>query len=170
MSFRFSLRSVLVMVALSALGTAALVQASQYWLCAIGSLSVALLLTGVTLAINTKGGQRAFWIGFLTWGLLYLAAVWFVWQWEAGHAPGALATTEMLRLVYNAITREVPVSMPAGWPTQTMWIPEWDTFKATGHLLWAWVLAWIGGVVGRAMYVRFHAQTLPPPGGNSLQH
>ena len=73
MSLRFSLRSILLAVALAALGTAALVNASQAWLCAIASLSLAVLLTGVTLALNTKGSLRAFWIGFLTWGPLYLA-------------------------------------------------------------------------------------------------
>ena len=72
---QFSLRSVLLAVAFAAIGVAALVNASPWWLTAAVSLSLALLLAGVTLAINGKGPVRAFWTTFVAWEVLYIAIV-----------------------------------------------------------------------------------------------
>jgi hypothetical protein len=154
-SFRFSLRSILLVVALAALGTAALVSSSLMWLGVISSLSVAFLLTSLTLATNTKGSARAFWIGAITWGVLYLIIVRLLWQGDTSSIPGRLITTDILRLVYSGIAKEILEPQGGGFPPRMTYVPYIETFLEIGHLLWSWVLALIGGIVGRATFIRF---------------
>lgn len=153
----------LFVVALAAVGIAALTSCSPNWLTAVISLSAALLLVGMTLACNSTGPARAFWSSFVLWGVLYLAVVHMLWDPEQRSVSGGLVTTQLLRMFYLAIVTEVPFTPAPGWPgPTTMYLPDFDTLLKIGHLVWAWLLALIGGVIGRATFIRFHRASLPP--------
>lgn len=72
--FRFSIRSLLVLIMFAAVGIAALRQASPFWDSATCTLALGLFITAPLWAIHRSGRRRAFWVGFALCGWAYIVA------------------------------------------------------------------------------------------------
>jgi hypothetical protein len=70
--FQFSLRSLLIAMAVFAVGTAALLSANHWWSSLIWGVALAMLVIAGLMALYRREATRAFWIGFLLTGVLYL--------------------------------------------------------------------------------------------------
>lgn len=80
--FRLSLAGALGMIALLALGMFALRSATPWWTMLAASATLFVLLTGVLGASQTRGSDRAYWLGFALFGITYLILV--NWDWLGG--------------------------------------------------------------------------------------
>jgi hypothetical protein len=79
---RFSVSSLLVIVAVIACLLAALLHASPLWTTLVATLTFLLLISGVAGACFARGLERAFWSGFALFGITYLVLV--NWDWIGG--------------------------------------------------------------------------------------
>lgn len=70
--FQFSIRSLLVAVAFVSLSIAALLNANGIWNGVMWGLVLYLLTAAALLVAYRSGARRAFWLGFLAFGGLYL--------------------------------------------------------------------------------------------------
>jgi hypothetical protein len=70
---RFNIASLLVVVLFLAVGTAALRESNEVWDSGVFTLTLAVLLTSILLAIHRREARRAFWMGFALFGGGYLA-------------------------------------------------------------------------------------------------
>lgn len=112
--FQFSIRSLLVAVTIVALGIAALLNASVNWEMAMWGLALGLLATAVLLIIYRRDQQRAFWMGFLVFGGLYLAVLLYSFRTNYWDQPtqsnqplfDALPTTRLSQFVYRSVLPE----------------------------------------------------------------
>jgi hypothetical protein len=116
--FRISLATLLMIVAVVALGLAGMVSASRFWTAAAATVTLALLLAAVLAACLLAGADRAFWAGFALFGWVYLLLV--NWDWVGGQFGHDL--TAGLSAVAEIIFPEVTVTGPpqvsgSGFPT-----------------------------------------------------
>jgi hypothetical protein len=70
---RFTIASLLVVVFFVAVGFAGLREANESWDSGLFSLTIAVLLLSIVLAIHRAEKRRAFWLGFALFGTAYLA-------------------------------------------------------------------------------------------------
>jgi len=75
----FGLRQLFLWTAAFALGLVALRSASMTWVAGMLGLALAVLAASILLAVYRRGVQRAYWIGFATFGWLYLLFLMFSW-------------------------------------------------------------------------------------------
>lgn len=111
--FQFTVRGLLVAVTLAAVGIAALLNAGG-WLEALAWGAVLLVLSSaVLLVVYRREEQRAYWLGFVVFGGMYLALVLYSFTADWKHEPltanplhyNSLATTKVTAFVYeSAIT------------------------------------------------------------------
>jgi hypothetical protein len=106
--FRISLATLLMIVAVVALGLAGMVSASRFWTAAAATVTLALLLAAVLAAWLLAGADRAFWAGFALFGWVYLLLV--NWDWVGGQFGHDL--TAGLSAVAEAIFPEVAPTGP----------------------------------------------------------
>jgi hypothetical protein len=113
--FQFSVRGLLAAVTLAGVGIAALVNASG-WLEALAWGVVLLALScAVLLVVYRRDEQRAFWLGFLVFGGIYLLLLLYSFTADWKNNPltanplhyNSLATTKVMALLYESA---VPVS------------------------------------------------------------
>jgi hypothetical protein len=71
--FQFSMRSLLISVALLAVGITALVNANGWWEASLWGLVLFMLVLAVLLAIYRRDDVRAYWLGFAALGWSYFA-------------------------------------------------------------------------------------------------
>jgi hypothetical protein len=97
---RFSIRTLMSAIVVSAIGLAALRNASDLW--AGIMLLVALAAVGVAVlgAIILRGRDRCWWLGFALFGGGYLALVFVPWE---SKAPRQLGTTDLLDYVHAKV-------------------------------------------------------------------
>jgi hypothetical protein len=69
---QFSLRNLLIAVAAVAVGTAALLNANEWWASLLWGAALVMLVFAGLVALYRRDGQRAFWSGYLVAGSLYL--------------------------------------------------------------------------------------------------
>ena len=72
---QFSLRNLLIAVAAVAVGTAALLNANEWWGALLWGLALSLLVFAGLVTLYRRDGQRAFWSGYLVTSALYLLLV-----------------------------------------------------------------------------------------------
>jgi hypothetical protein len=72
---QFSLRNLLIAVAAVAVGTAALLNANEWWGSLLWGLALVLLVFAGLVALYRRDAQRAFWSGYLVTSALYLLLV-----------------------------------------------------------------------------------------------
>lgn len=160
---RFSLRSLLGLFLLVAVGCAALLRATPIIAAAVCGTSLLLLLAAIPLCAYRIGSRRAFWFGFALFGLSYYTIVCGPWQ-----APGAdlqvvrlrdrLPTSRLLVWAHSKLPTK-PGSLPNGGgggffqiggglgaPITPMQVPitEWGDFAVVGQALWSIVVALLG--------------------------
>jgi hypothetical protein len=70
--FRFSIKAILFVMTICAIGFAALRSGEWLWTAAWFTLVLAINLSAVLGAIYRRGGKRAFWTGFALFGWTYL--------------------------------------------------------------------------------------------------
>lgn len=68
----FGLRQLFLWTAAIALGLVALRSASTLWVAAMTGLALVVLAASILLIVFRRGQQRAYWIGFATFGWLYI--------------------------------------------------------------------------------------------------
>jgi hypothetical protein len=73
---RFNIASLLVVVLVLGVGFAALRESSEIWESGLFTLTLAVLLASILLAIHRSEARRAFWIGFAVFGWIYLGFSW----------------------------------------------------------------------------------------------
>ena len=88
--FQFSIRNLLIAVALIAVGITALFNANIWWEAGLWAIVSFCWALAVLLVIYCRGAQRAFWIGFLVFGSFYFGG--FLWsQLMPNHIVSRLA-------------------------------------------------------------------------------
>jgi hypothetical protein len=102
----FSLRELFLWTAFVALGCVALRNASGTLSAAMLSLAVLVLAAAILLAVFRDGGRRAFWIGFGTFGWLYLLVLALGWSFSSNSGssplrPYNLTTTRISNASYH---------------------------------------------------------------------
>ncbi len=109
--FQFSVRGLLVAVTMAAVGIAALLNAGG-WLEALAWGAVLLVLSSaVLLVVYRRDQQRAFWLGFVVFGGMYLLLVLhsFTADWKNDPLTAnplhynSLATTKVMNLLYESV-------------------------------------------------------------------
>jgi len=75
----FGLRQLFLWTAAIALGLVALRSASMTWVAGMLGLGLAIFAASILLAVYRRGVQRAYWIGFATFGWLYLLFLMSSW-------------------------------------------------------------------------------------------
>jgi hypothetical protein len=104
---KFSLKQIFLWTALVALGCVALRNASDTWSAALLGLVILVLAAAILLAVFRGGGLRAFWVGFATFGWLYLLLLAFGWSVDPNSGadnplrPYNLATTRISNVCYH---------------------------------------------------------------------
>jgi hypothetical protein len=109
---RFSLASLLGIIAVIALGLTGARSASTFWTTAASTLTLALLLGAILGAWLLAGTDRAFWAGFALFGWTYLVLV--NWDWVGGQLGHDL--TAGLSDFADSIFAEVPVPLAPQLP------------------------------------------------------
>src|SRR6185503_11145330 len=74
---QFSLRNLLIAVAAVAVGTAALLNANEWWASLVWGVVLSLLVFAGLVALFRREAQRAFWSGYLVAGTFYLMILMF---------------------------------------------------------------------------------------------
>jgi hypothetical protein len=75
--FQFSLRNLLVAVAVVAVGTAALLNANEWWASLLWGAALSILVFAGLVALFRREAQRAFWSGYVVAGSFYLLLLMF---------------------------------------------------------------------------------------------
>ncbi len=70
--FRFNIASLLVVVLILGVAFAALRESSDHWDCGVFTLTLCVLLVSILLAVQRCEARRAFWLGFVLFGWIYL--------------------------------------------------------------------------------------------------
>jgi len=78
--WRFSLRQLLIAIALIAVGLFALRSAGPIWVMVLLSLTLLVLAASPLVALYRQGPERAFWIGFATMGCFYMLVLLYCWS------------------------------------------------------------------------------------------
>lgn len=117
---QFSVRGLLVVVALVAVGCTALINASPLWDSVILTAVLAALLGAVVASACRRGSARAFWLGFgvVGWGYLWLSGMLLAnlstplrlpmyYSWD----EPVLATTRLTRWIYETAFRSAPTRL-----------------------------------------------------------
>jgi|SRR5579864_1023575 len=164
--FRYSIASMLVVVGLCGVGFAALRNASEVWVAALFTLTVATLLGAVLGTIYRRGRTRAFWLGFALFGgcFLILSLV----PAAATQLPSTALLDQLERMrgnaqavAFNSDGSRVALRWADGsvrvWHAQagkllSSLASERDDLLKVVHSLTALSLALAGGVLGRFLY------------------
>lgn len=167
---RFSLRWLMVSVYFIAVACGLLVYATPLTASGAFGATLLLLFAAVPLGVYGAGERRAFWFGFVLFGLGYLVVA--CGDWQAPHAylnqvrvRDGLPTTKLLELVYKWLpTKPAAAGMGGGLGGGGMFkqiggggmggparvpIADLDSFAVIGQSLWAVVLAVGGGAFAR---------------------
>ena len=166
---RFSIRQLLITTAVAAVGCFALLNASQIWAATLLSGVGVILAASILLAVFRDGERRAYWIGFATFGWLYLLLcfggifrdVASPFGWRENLA--AQLTGVVYDQLYGSVPpRPIPVNDPFApadpfaEPQATMQrplSPNAAIFVLTAHALWTLLLAVSGGWFAHWLYV-----------------
>jgi hypothetical protein len=122
--FQFSIRSLLVAVAFTAVAIGALLNANAWWEAAVWGAALFALACAVALTIYRRDEGRAFWVGFCIFGWMYLCLLVYSWTPHANDgatrndplSQRSLITTKLTRLAYDTLlpdsktVRAIPAS------------------------------------------------------------
>ena len=169
---RFTIASLLVVVLFVAVGFAALRESNEIWDSGVFTLTFAVLLASILLAIHRSEARRAFWIGFAVFGWIYLGLSW------VPSIESRLATTKALAYLeskvpgrpQNFFKVQAVAFSPDGnrlatsslgtvrlWDATTGrllggWGGTTENFVRIGHSLIALLAGWFGGLLSRRLW------------------
>lgn len=170
---RFSIRSLLVLIAASGLIAVSLARASIYWASLCFSLALLILAISCIAAIFRRGAKRAYWIGFLFLGVGYMMLMYSpVLDRLIGHR---LITTKMLGYLESSLRQTedelsgafrttsvssaidpLPEAMITYPSEDSPRLPQWGYFQEAGHSAFAILLACLGGAAARYFFLTSH--------------
>ena len=145
---QFSLRGLLVLVAIVAGACAALVKANSFVSPCVALATLALLFGGVVGGVVCRGYRQAFWIGFAIFGLGYLYIVFRGPRFEFDLSNTANAYLYQLWMIVPK--DDVPRTFNGQYFTTQS--PELEHFVRVGHYLSALLFAYLGGLLARYFY------------------
>lgn len=193
MSLKFSLRDLLILIAVISVACAALANTGIWW----HSFVVTATLTGMTglllWGVLNDGARRSFVCGWLLFTVGYLSLVFG--PWTGNHLGIDLITSKGLSalelktrgdnpsppVMHGRQQMEYDQVLPPNWgrnlypswtvyPPSSVWSftePNWadsyTTFQSTGHWLLASVFGYCGGYLAIFLY---HCRPPVPPGAN----
>jgi hypothetical protein len=143
---RFSIRGLMVVIVLLGLAFAALRTPSRLWANVWFSMTLAALTLAIPAAAYTRGGRRAFWVGFSTCGWVYFIIA--MAPWFQSEVSFQLATTTLLDILAPHIVQKEYLlrsyigsfNPPSGPTPPTPWqawnLPEFPQ-ETTWHLGYA---------------------------------
>jgi len=177
--WRFTLKHLLLTIALVAVGLVALRNASAPWIGALFGIASFVLATAVLLVVFRRGPRQAYWIGFAMFGWLYMALLiggdFVSREAETPFRSHHLATTQISSASYHWLydkafdmyLAQYPQppryfdpgtgqALPAGpWPppgAPPMPGPNAQDFISVTHAIWTIALALVGGQLARWLY------------------
>jgi WD40 domain-containing protein len=115
---RFSLATLMIVVALVAVACAALHYATELWASALMTITVGLLLVGVLGACLREGPSRTFCLGWSIFGWAYLV---LALNWFGAGASQQLLSTKLLAYVHPRLQQNasVPLTVDFSLPLNT---------------------------------------------------
>ena len=154
----FSIRFLLAITAIAALGVASLARPSFLLSSTLFSFTLLAMTAAVAITCCTEGKHRAFWLGASILGWTYLTLS--ISPWFAPNIGSGLITTYLLTLIAHAIGE--PYIEPANYGANGLWSQFlvrqtnpgflWDDILISGHSLFSLFFAITGGLVGRFAY------------------
>jgi len=150
---RFSIRTAMAFVLVSAVGMAALRNASDLWagimfLVALGAVGVA-----VMFAVGLRGPERFSCAGFAFFGGGYLVLAILAWPRET--VQPMLGTTFLFEELYSWMIPEASAktALEAGIAAYER-ASNFYPFRRVGHSLFALLAGWAGGTFASWLYMR----------------
>ena len=149
---RFSILTLLGLVAVAAIGTAALLNANRAWVSLTYIGVVAMLAASLVGSLILRAGKQSFAIGFAGFGISFVLAVYLL--------PGIksldfyIVEFPLWRL-HSAIkteVQEIQVHQVRFQQTISVDVPERDHFLRVGHALALAMCSFVGGLIGRYFY------------------
>ena len=170
---RFSLRELLMLIALVAAAIVSLKYANEPWQIAVGMLTLVAFMGALIGAVVDRGGRQAFALGMVLAMTVYGALIASrEMTTTAPNGPlwggGKLPTTQLLnylligvqetRLFDRTSGEEIRDDHPlARWPVQVAVrrrVPHRNHFMSVGHCWWALLLGYAGGRFAAYVYAR----------------
>ena len=146
---RFSILTLLGLVAFAAVGCAALLNANKTWASITFSASILILLTSVVAAIFSARARRAFWVGFAVFGCCYF----LLYTTVMPNRTNDFATTIPLNILHRQFPVPENVSqIRDSFRRRQVQLREMENFLEVGHALWTLILAFFGGAIARYFY------------------
>ena len=157
---RFSIRTLMAFIVVSAFGLAALRNANDLWAGLL--LLAALTATGTAIlgAVNHRGRERSWYQGFALFSGAYLMLT--VGPWTPDNFQSKLGTAHIIRAIYDSRfqtpflpkTKLVEIDETNGtskstWVTPTK--PSYEHFQRVGHSFFALLAGLVGGTVCRVV-------------------
>ena len=101
--WNFGLRQLFLWTAAVALGLVALRSATETWVATMLALALVVLAAAILLVVFRRGPQRAYWIGFATFGWLYMLLLVTSWNSEGNDPfrPHKLLTQRLSSVTYH---------------------------------------------------------------------
>jgi hypothetical protein len=171
---RVSLWELFLVLGLVAVGSASLKYAGEVWWIVLSSVMLAGFLAAAVAAVVGRGPMQARAIGFVLCVAIYLLLIWSAPVNNNGTASreldpytGRLPTTRLLRPLHTALSTQTWIDAATGRP-----MPNFDPhagiglnvysrdsldrgqFTAIGHLLWAFLLGYLGSRLAAWIDVR----------------
>jgi hypothetical protein len=168
---RFTIASLLATVLIVAVGIAALRESDELWDSGVFTVTLAVLLVSILLAVHRTDTRRAFWIGFAVFGSGYLALS-LVPSIESrlittkalayldSKVPGRTQSFYTIRFTgtnsnHNSI--ETQAGTVKLWDATTGrllggWAGTTEYFVRIGHSLLALLVGWFGGLLSRRLW------------------
>lgn len=150
---KFSLLTLLGLVAVAAVGCAALAHPVRGSTVAVFTTTIVLLSSAVISATYCRAAVRAFWFGFAIMGWIYWLLVWVHLEEVSSRDTSLLATSWVLDILDDTKLGVIPHD-PLIDPVFDPRVDAWLRFRQTGHCLWALLFALAGGVLARWLYLR----------------
>src|SRR5262245_17104855 len=105
--FRFHIGTLIILVLVLGVSLAALRESNEIWDSGLFTLTLAVLLTSVLLAIHRTEERRAFWLGFALFGAAYLGLT------LVPPIETRLITTRALAYIDTKVPRSIPAGIAA---------------------------------------------------------
>jgi hypothetical protein len=172
--FRFHLGTLVILVLLLGVSFAALRESNANWESSIFSLTLAVLLISILLAIHRTEKRRAFWLGFALFGWIYLVLILMpsiesrlittkALAYLDSKMPGrsmvyAINSSGKLTLNGRPITSITSNGGSTGTASGTT-----ENFVRIGHSLIALIAAILGGLLSRYLHARNLERRSEPP-------
>jgi hypothetical protein len=127
--FRFSMAALMGLVALVAIGLAALKSANQLWVGLTTTIVLGVLLFAILGFIHSTGPMRRFWSGFAVFGWGYLVFIYA--PWFNNNVGAYLPTQYLLQSLYSTMAQvHAP---PPGLDNISVWLKPDGKFWVDGH-------------------------------------